>query len=238
MNKMKRILNFALILCAVAAASSCTFVRINKNAFDGFNSEHVSPSKDIATNTYGVPQFTAIESTIGADIDYVMTEGEPSITVEAPENYIDHLNFKVEDGVLKVRFDDNKNYSFGRVNVKASSATLEKLSILGAGDFDCDGLESSGMDVNVSGAGDVTFNNLKCSGDVSVTVRGAGDIDILGLSCQDISVEIMGAGDARLSGSAASAHLSIKGAGDIDASMLDCEDVSTSVAGMGSIRRK
>lgn len=238
MNKMKRILNFALILCAVAAASSCTFVRINKNAFDNYNSERVVPSKDIVTNTYGVPQFTAIESTIGADIDYSMTEGEPSITVEAPDNYIEHLHFNVENGVLKVRFDDNKNYSFGSIKVKASSATLEKLSILGAGDFDCNGLESSGMDVNVSGAGDVTFNDLRCSGDVSVTVRGAGDIDILDLSCQEVSVEIMGAGDARLSGRAASARLSIKGAGDIDASRLDCDDVSTSVAGMGSIRRK
>ena len=238
MNKMKRILNFALIFCAVAAASSCTFVRINKNSFPNFGSERVVASKELATSTYQVPQFTAIESTIGADIDYLMTEGEPSITVEAPDNFIDHLRFEVEDGVLKVRFDDNRNYTFGTVKVKASSATLEKLSILGAGDFDCNGLECAGMEVNVNGAGDVTFNGLRSSGDVSVTVRGAGDIDILDLACQDVSVEIMGAGDARLSGSAASARLSIKGAGDIDASRLDCEDVSTSVAGMGSIRRK
>lgn len=238
MNKMKRILNFALILCAVAAASSCTFVRINKGVFNGVGSERVVASKDMVTNTYSVPQFTAIESTIGADIVYSMTEGEPSITVEAPDNFIDHLHFEVEDGVLKVRFDDNRNYSFGRVSVRASSATLERLSILGAGDFDCNGLESPGMDVNVSGAGDVTFNGLKCEGDVAVTVRGAGDIDISGVICRDISVEIMGAGDAELSGKAESAHLSIKGAGDIDASSLDCDNVTTSVAGMGSIRRK
>ena len=126
----------------------------------------------------------------------------------------------------------------GSITVNASSATLERLSIYGAGDFDCSDLACAGMDVEINGAGDVTFGSIRSEGDVSVSVRGAGDIDLNGLSCKKVSVEIMGAGDVRLVGEAESASLSIKGAGDIDASRLDCEKISTSVAGVGSIRRK
>ena len=235
---MKRIVTIMTLACAIAAASSCTFIRINKDLFEGSGSERVVGSKDLVTRTYNVPQFTAINNTISADVVYHMTDGEPSMTVEAPDNFIDKLNFQVEDGVLMVRFDDDKRYTMGKITVNASSATLERVSILGAGDFDCDDLACAGLDVDVNGAGDVTFDNVRCEGDVSVAIRGAGDIDLTGLSCKKVSVDIMGAGDVRLVGAAESASLSIKGAGDIDASRLDCEKVSTSVAGMGSIRRK
>jgi len=236
---MKRILNFALIACAVFAASSCTFIRINKDAFEaGSGSEVVVGSKNIISKNYNVPQFTAVESTIAADIVYAMTDSEPYIIVDAPDNFIDKLNFKVEDGVLKVRFDDNRRYNFGKVKVSAFSSTLENLVILGAGDFDCSGLKCAEMNVSINGAGDVRFGYLECEGDVAVTVRGAGDIDFHQMSCQDVSVEIMGAGDVTLAGRSETAHLSIKGAGDIDASRLDCENITSSVAGMGSIRRK
>ena len=237
---MKKALAFILLACTFAAAPSCTFVRINKGLFEGTGSgsERIVGSKDLVTRTYNVPQFTGISDMISADVEYSMTDGEPSVTVEAPDNFIDKLNFKVEDGILLVRFDDNNKYTMGKITVKASSATLERLSILGAGDFDCDDLACASLDVDVNGAGDVTFDNVRCEGDVSVAIRGAGDIDLTGLSCKKVSVDIMGAGDVRLVGAAESASLSIKGAGDIDASRLDCEKVSTSVAGMGSIRRK
>ena len=234
---MKKSLAFILLACTFAAAPSCTFIRINKNLFEGSSSERVVGSKDLVTRTYNVPHFTGINDNISADVVYHMTDGEPSVTVEAPDNFIDKLNFQVEDGVLMVRFDDDKKY-MGKITVNASSATLERLAIYGAGDFDCSDLDCAGMDVEINGAGDVTFGNIRSEGDVSVSVRGAGDIDLNGLSCKKVSVEIMGAGDVRLVGTAESASLSIKGAGDIDASKLDCENVSTSVAGVGSIRRK
>ncbi|MBR3013131.1 MAG: DUF2807 domain-containing protein [Bacteroidales bacterium] len=235
---MKKSFAFIIIACAFAAATSCTFIRINKDVFNGSGSERIVGSKDLVTRTYSVPQFTGISDLISADVVYHMTDGEPSVTVEAPDNFIDKLNFQVNDGVLMVRFDDNKNYSMGKITVNASSATLERLTISGSGDFDCADLACTGMDVNVNGAGDVTFGSIRCEGDVSVSIRGAGDIGLDGLSCRKVSVDIMGAGDVRLVGTAESASLSIKGAGDIDATRLDCQDISSSVAGVGSIKRK
>ena len=235
---MKRSIAILLLAGVFAASNSCTFIRINKDVFEGSGSERVIGSKDLVTRTYSVPQFTGISDLISADVVYHMTDGEPSVTVEAPDNFIDKLNFQVKDGVLMIRFDDKKNYSRGKITVNASSATLESLTISGAGDFDCADLACTGMDVNVNGTGDVTFGSIRCEGDVRVSVRGAGDIGLNGLSCSKVSVDIMGVGDARLVGTAESASLSIKGAGDIDATRLDCPDISSSVAGVGSIKRK
>lgn len=236
---MKRLFTFVAVACAITATlSSCVFVRINKDGFMAGSGERVVASKNLETTTYTVPQFTGIESSISADIDYRTSDGEPSVWIEAPDNFIDHMHFEVEDGILQVRFDDNRNYKFSKIKIKVSSATLESLSILGAGDFDCEDLACQSMDVSINGAGDVTFDGISCEGDMNISVRGAGDIDVDGLSCRGLKVEIMGAGDVRLSGKAESADLRIMGAGDIDASGLDCGDIRPMVAGVGSIRRK
>lgn len=238
---MKKIITIAIMAAAIAATSSCVFVRVNPNDFSNLKSGVVVGSGNAGTKTFTVPQFTGIDSSIPADIDFFMTEGEPTVTVTAPDNLLEKMNFQVEDGVLMVRFDDgDQRVNVGRTGIKvvASSATLEKLAIRGAGDFDATYLESSGFDVEVTGAGDITLGTVKCTGDVSVAVRGAGDIDVDALECRAVRVDVAGAGDVVLAGKAESASLSIRGAGDIDARSLDCPDITTNVSGMGSIRRK
>lgn len=236
---MKRVFTIILSAAALAATSSCTFVKVNPNAFSRGEFEYVEGSSNLQSKSYTVPQFTGIDSSISADIEYSMTEGAPSVTVEAPDNLIDKLNLKVEDGVLKVRFDDDRHYSYKTIRVKASSSTLEALSIRGAGDFDArSGIECKGFDIDVQGAGDVDVAGFRCEGDLNIKVRGAGDISVSGISCRGIKVDVQGAGDVDLSGRAVSADLSIQGAGDIDITRLEVENVSTSVAGMGSIKRK
>ena len=238
---MKKIITIAIMAAAAASASSCIFVRVNPNDFNDLKSEVVFGSNNTDTKTFTVSQFTGIDSSVPADIDYYMTEGEPTITVTAPDNILEKLKFDVEDGVLKVSFaDGNQRINVGGkgIKVKASSATLENLSIRGAGDFDAAYLECSGFNVEVSGAGDITLGTVRCAGDLSIAVRGAGDIDVDGLECRTVKVDVAGAGDVVLSGKAESANLSIRGAGDIDARRLDCSDITSNVSGMGSIRRK
>lgn len=239
---MKTLFNIILMAAAVASASSCVFVRVNPNDFNGVkSSEFVIGSSSAETNTFTVPQFTGIDSSVPADIDYYMTDGEPTIKVTAPDNILGKMKFDVEDGVLKVYFEDgNQRINVGSTGIKiiASSSTLESLAIRGAGDFDADYLKCSGFDVEVSGAGDITLGSVICEGGLSIAVRGAGDIDVAGLECRTVKVDVAGAGDVVLAGKAESANLSIRGAGDIDARHLDCPDITSNVSGMGSIRRK
>jgi len=242
MNKMKKFFSIILMAAAAGSASSCVYIRINPGEFDGLKSDFVVGSSNMESRTYTVPQFTGIDSTIPADIDYSMTEGEPTVTVNAPDNLLGQLNFQVVDGILKVCFDDgDKRVNLGSngIKVKVSSATLESLAIRGAGDFDAvSGIDCSSFEVNISGAGDVTLNDVRCEEGLAVLVYGAGDIDVNGLTAKTVRVDVNGAGDVVLSGACGSADLSIKGAGDIDARRLDCPSITSNVSGMGSIKRK
>ena len=235
---MKRILSFAAVSAILLISlSSCVFVRFNKDVFEGTSSDLVVASKDTKTVSYALEQFTGIETSVAADIVYKMGEGEPSIKIEAPENFIDRIKYEVEDGILKLSFDGRQ--SRGKVLITAQSSTLTRLSIRGAGDFDAPyGIVSPFMDIDIKGAGDIDLKGLECLEDVSIVLNGAGDINISDLSCQNVKVEVLGAGDVDLDGIAGSADLSIKGAGDIDIVGLSVADVTTSVQGVGSIRRK
>ncbi len=235
---MKRIISIAAVSAlSLSVFSSCTFIKVDRGLFEGMTSGIVTPSKETKTVTYDLPQFIGIESSVAADIVYRMTAEEPSIKIQAPENFIDRISYEVEDGILKLTFDGKP--SSGKVTITAQSETLSRLNIRGAGDFDAPyGIVSPFMDIDIQGAGDIDLNGLDCIGDVSIAVRGAGDIDISELSCQCVKVEVMGAGDVVLEGTAASADLSIKGAGDIDIAGLSVDDVTSSVQGVGSIRRK
>lgn len=233
----KNIIIAALSALTLVSFTSCTFVKVNRGAFEGVSSDRVVPSKETKTVTYGVEQFSGIESSVAADIVYRMMMGESSIKIEGPENYVDRIGYEVENGVLKLSFDGKQ--TGGKVVITAQSGTLNMLSIRGAGDFDAPyGIVTPSMDIDIQGAGDIDLNGLDCIGDVSIAVRGAGDIDISELVCKQVKVDVMGAGDVVLKGDAASADLSIKGAGDIDISGLNVEDVTSSVQGVGSIKRK
>ena len=237
---MKRIISIAaLSTVAIVSLSSCTFVKFNKDAFEGVSSssELVVASKDMKTVSYDLESFTGIESSVAADIIYIMNEGESSIKIEAPENFIDRIKYEVEDGILRLSFDGRQ--SRGKIIITAQSSTLTRLNIRGSGDFLAPyGIISPFMDIDIQGAGDIDMKGLECLEDVSVVLRGAGDINISDLSCQQVKVEVLGAGDVDLKGVAESADLSIKGAGDIDIEGLTVGDVTTSVQGVGSIRRK
>jgi len=236
---MNRILTFILAALTLTAASSCTFIKVNPNAFAKMDSERVAGSSNLGSRSYTVPQFTGIDLSLSADIVYTTTAGEPSVTVEAPDNLLSNLNFKVDDGVLKVRFDDDRRYSYNTMRIKVSSATLESINIRGAGEFNApSGIDCRSMDIDINGAGEVDLDGLRCEGDLSIVIRGAGDIDVDGLSCKGVTVEMNGAGDVDLSGRADSADLTINGAGDIDISELAVDNVSSSVSGVGKVKRK
>ena len=205
------------------------------NDFKTHVSEDGGPEK---TLSFDLPQFSGIELSIAADIEYNMTDGVPGVIVVGPENKIENMNFEVTDGLLRIsREDDWKSYT-GNVKVYAKSATLESLDIRGAGDFDApDGLDCSSLDITISGAGDVDMNGIRCSGDMTVNVKGAGDIVLRDLSCENIDVTVLGAGDVTLKGSAQTARLVIKGAGDIDARDLKAADISSNVNGIGTVKK-
>lgn len=226
----------------IAAASSCTFVKVNPNAFDSLmdgKSTRVVVSSNFIHDEYNVPDFNRMDIYLPADVTYEMTEGEPSVDIYAPDNLMEYLRFKVNNGCLMVEFSENiRTNNLKGLEIKVKSSTLQEVNILGAGDFDIPSrLVCDSFSVAVKGAGDVEIDELKTQGNVDVRIQGAGDVDIENVECDKVTALIQGAGDVDVAGKANSADLTIQGAGDIDISRLQVQDVSSRVQGMGEIRR-
>lgn len=239
---MKYIKTAAALAMLMALVSSCTYVKVNPGIFDGIygggTGERIKGSDTFTTVSYAVPQFDRIDVSIYADMTYEMTDDEPSVEIYTSDNLVEHLNFKVEDGCLKIKFDDGWRARYDEMRITVKSKTLSELNLRGAGDFDIpDGLECERFALAVQGAGDVEANSIKTVGNISVTIQGAGDVDMEDIDCDKFTALIQGAGDVDASGKCNLADLTIQGAGDINVSRLEAGDISSSVQGVGNIVR-
>lgn len=238
MNTILGLFGTVLILC------SCNFIKVDGKALaDAFekteNAEYVKKavvaSKNYVDKEYSVAEFNAVECSGNYDVDY--TDGEPFVSISAPDNIIDHLIVKVENGTLKIKTDGTNFRKVNNITATISTKELNELKISGAGDFDAKkGMVTKDFNVSISGAGDLDINDLVAK-HVKIKVSGAGDIDIDKLDCKDITVSVSGAGDVTLAGKANSADLKISGAGDIDVTELETENLERSISGVGRIKK-
>ena len=240
---MRRIKYIFMAVLLATMVSSCTFVHVNSDIFT--NITHGGGTKVVASNVYTtsdyeVPDFDRMDIYLTADVTYEMTEGEPSVSIYAPENLMDYLHFSVNNGCLMVQYSENiRVNSLKELKINIQSSTLKEVNILGAGDVDIPSkLVCDSFEVSVKGAGDVEVNSLQALGEVKILIQGAGDIDINHVECDAVTALIQGAGDVDIAGRCNTADLTIQGAGDIDVRGLECEDVSSKVQGMGEIVRR
>jgi hypothetical protein len=243
---MKRIAYFSLAALALLSLSSCRFVHVsdelNEKAIEqGFNwngessGERITASDNYITQYETTGEFHAISCNLPGDVIY--TPGECAVSINAPDNVLEHVTVRNENGTLQIKSNAGRIRNLKKITINVSSPVLEDLSFNGAVDFKApEGITALDFNAVVNGAGDIDIKGLKAD-NASLVVNGAGDATISELDCENITVAINGAGDAVLSGRASRAGLSIAGAGDIDARKLECSDIDTKVRGVGSVRK-
>lgn len=241
------------ILAAVSilALPSCKIFSTNVN----FLAERVEASENYITKTYTVQDFDAISCSVVCEMVY--TDGATALTIEAPDNILEHIIVAVnEDGRLKIDTDGSRFVKLSKdIVLTISSPKLKAIDLNGKVDFSAPGIiKANDLDISINGAGDLEIHELeanavgievngaadsrialvKCS-KLDVEINGAGDCDISG-KMGEVAVEINGAGDCTLSGEAGSSNVSINGAGDIDVSNLKTDKMKSSTNGVGKVR--
>ena len=235
---MKRSIIF--LLTALVAAQSCSFIRINVPNFDFISSQNgevLEASTSFKNVSIDLEEFTAIDQRSHFDMEYIPSEGRTGITINAPENYIDYIEYKVVDGTLIVSVKDEVTLEGEKVSLRTYSSALERVEIKGPSDFLCNNLKAGNFKLNLLGAGDVILEELVAD-DVEVNVMGVGDVYLDGLECKNLNANVNGVGDINISGKADYADLSINGVGDINAKDLEAGELKTKVKGAGDIKRK
>ena len=243
---MKRNIFLLCAACALLTLPSCRFIKISdelKQQMQGHgfglvvepNGEQIDASDNFITQDNVTGEFHNIQISVPGDVLY--TPGDCAFSITAPDNVLEHITIRNENGTLVVKSDGTNFRNLKNLKINVSSPVLEDVVFNGAVDFNApDGITALDFNAMVNGAGDISINGLK-AGNVKVTVNGAGDATIYRLECDDFSLAINGAGDATVSGQADTADLTISGAGDIDALDLKAVNVSSKVRGIGKIKK-
>ena len=131
---------------------------------------------------------------------YISQGNEDAVAISASKaEYKAKIITKVENGILIIRFDDDKKFWKGwngdkqRLTAYVSIKKIDRLDVSGACDiFFEDGISSEDLNVELSGASDVKgkINAKK----LSFNVSGASDATISG-NAAELSVDASGASD-------------------------------------------
>lgn len=129
----------------------------------------------------------------GAGNVYLTQDTVQAIRIEADDNIIQKVITKNENGVLVAGLKQG-NYSNINVKIYVTLASVEQLSIEGAGNINgADILQKNDLFCAITGTGNISLNgsgnNLHC------TINGAGNIDAKKFITNRCSVSVSGAGD-------------------------------------------
>ena len=179
---------------------------------------------------------------IKGDFELNYVQGDTScVIVKGPKSLVEKAKITAENGILNLN-GERRKISFGRnkskVTVIVMNPELAKVIVSGACNFHADeSVTLKNLYFDISGAGDVDFENLTCDS-LIVDVKGAGDIDVNLHNTPYTSVSISGAGqlDADFD-NCGTAICNISGAGDVELSG-DLENLVESKSGVATIVKK
>jgi hypothetical protein len=146
-----------------------------------------------------VSGFEGIRVSSAFDV-YITQADKDAVAVSASKiEYRDRIITKVENGILVIRIDDEKNFWKGwnsdkrKLTAYISVKKLEKLNVSGACEvYFEDGIAAESLSISFSGASDL--NGKVDVKSLSVNISGASDITLSG-NAETVSVEASGASD-------------------------------------------
>ncbi|MFE7846327.1 GIN domain-containing protein [Microbacterium sp. NPDC057407] len=151
---------------------------------------------------------------LGTSGDLAVIEGEPGLTVRAPEAALQALTSQTHDGIL----------------VLGSAPGMSLTGWSAAYDLTLPALTE--VDVNGSGDAEVAVPG---NGSIRIEVNGSGDVSWSELSSDRVEVRVAGSGNVRLHGSADEIVVEIDGSGDVDATEVDAAAGSVVIRGSGDV---
>ena len=152
---------------------------------------------------------------------YISQGNEDAVAISASKpEYKEKIITRVENGVLIVRFDDDKKFWKGwnkdRQKLKAY-ISIKKIDRL-----------------NVSGACDVFFEEGLSAEELALDLSGASDIKGK-INVKKLTVDVSGASDATISGTAATLNIEASGASDFKGFELVSNICDVRVSGASSV---
>ncbi|MDR0430369.1 MAG: DUF2807 domain-containing protein [Tannerellaceae bacterium] len=216
------------------------------------HAENIRGNGNLVTKEVAVSDFDKI--TIGSGIgcnnrffsqksyknpvfNYKQATTSASLSITIDENLYPYLEVNNWGDELSVKTKGRVTINPSRFEINGTSKSLREISVSGCINFvTVAPFSSDNLDINVSGASDVLFNDATQIGEFNIRISGGGDLLAEKLICRKLESNVSGAGDITLTGKADKAKFTVSGAGDIKAFDFIVGDLECRVSGSGDAR--
>ncbi|WP_426168973.1 head GIN domain-containing protein [Sandarakinorhabdus sp. DWP1-3-1] len=166
--------------------------------------------------------------------DIVITTGKAaSVVATGPQERLDRLRIRVENGKLMIDHKPGSSWSWGRndqVRIAITMPALHGVHASGSGNLSADKGSGPAFEGSLSGSGDLSIARID-SPSVTLRTSGSGDIAAAG-QCRDAKVSISGSGNMTLPNLACTnINIAISGSGDVAARATGAADIRISGSG-------
>lgn len=205
----KLIMNLVKIIVSILIGLFATSCEIKIDGIDSIQGN----GKIVTENRTVNEPFTKIEASRGLDIEVIQSE-VLSISVEADDNLLEHIETKINNGILKISSDKNIRRSKSK-KIKVTVTNLEKIS--------------------VSSAAEVEIKNTLITPSISFKASSGGEIEAI-VEAEKITCNSSSGGEISLHGKALFIDVSVSSGGEINAEELLSNQVIASASSGGSIK--
>lgn len=209
---MKKYTAAILILVLALAAMACSLQKAEPEAPD----ENVDTSSERVTQEREVTPFTSIQLNGGGEVQ-LLQGSECALTIEAPQDVLNHLTSEVKDGKLVVGYEPGLFLKLSTARI-VYTITFEEL----------EGLEING--------GAMVRGTALDLADLSVKLSGGADFKLEEITLDALNVVLDGGGNFVASGSATTQAVTVNGAANYNTEDLESQDVKVVMNGAGSVR--
>ena len=124
--------------------------------------ERIIASDNYITRNDVTGEFSALECNLPGDVIY--TPGECAVSIYAPDNILDIVTVRNQNGTLEIKTNTSRIRNLKHVKINISSPVLENVVFNGAVDFNApQGITALDFRATVNGAGDIDINGLQSS---------------------------------------------------------------------------
>lgn len=199
-----------LLVCSLLFSSTIAHAQWSSN-------DRMKGNGNVITENRKTSEYDEIKVSGFFDVDLI-AGAEGNITIKGEENLLSSIKIEVENNVLKIYTEKNKNISPSNGKNIQITIPFEKISA-----------------VSLSGSGDVRTKNIIKSDNFSAQLSGSGDLN-LDVEAANFDLGLSGSGDVVLKGTTKSFTSKLSGSGDINASELKSKNSDLSISGSGDMK--
>lgn len=194
---------------------------------------YVEGSGRVVSQDRPVHGFSRVDLQSEGTVSLIQADME-SLTVEAEDNLIDHIETEVRGDTLYIYWDDPTEWhqTTQPMRFYVSLKKIEGLTLDGSGDIQAGALTVQNLDLALNGSGDIRVEAV--TGDtVTMEINGSGDIRVDTLTAATVRSDIHGSGRGSVAGQAPEQTLAITGSGGYAAADLETETTTVLISGSG-----